>query len=91
MDTATKTFLNPSIVAIEHAGDKYMLCLEFKDKKSCIMEASSISGNICINNRTLVGFDSPETFETYYDCNVQRVEISRVCEAIFLDIYVQID
>lgn len=95
MSQVEKSFLNPVTVAIERIGELpdsiYMLSLEFKDKEPVTMESPFICGNIFINGKVKMGFDAPATFEVYYDCEIEKVDVMRGTnkEDLYLDIFVK--
>lgn len=87
-----QTIYEPLTLDIERVGASYLLSLTFKNSESMLIEASFIIGNIFINDKIKMGFDAPETFETYSDCKVEKVDIDTDTEnRMYLDIYVKID
>lgn len=82
---------NPLSVEIEKINKSFMISFSFEDDEPLLMEASFVAGNIFINGSLKVGFDAPETFETYFGCVIEQVIVTTHDDRLYLDIYVESD
>ena len=82
---------NPLTVEIERINKSFMINFTFKDDEPLLMEASFVGANILINGSLKAGFDAPETFETYFGCNIKEVLVTTFEDRIYLDIHVTSD
>lgn len=84
-------FKDPTFFAMERmCPDVYLISVTSNDGTIKTIETSFVSGNIFINGKVSIGFDAPATFEIYYDCKINELNISvdELNNTVFLDIYV---